>query len=155
MIIHRGELTTAERKAIEERYAPYHRFEEFWAGYNSYQDETGRYCCPHDWNSVAGRAWHQGSDAAMHVRWKRKIPARDEYERDDRESALQIATWERVADKYQKRKQADQLRQAIELGTQLAEEEALFKLTMKAKQVAELDRQRPRLVWDRERGYIE
>jgi hypothetical protein len=40
------------------------------------------------------------------------------------------------------------LRQAIELGTRLAEEEALFKLAMKAKQVAELDRRRPRLVVD-------
>jgi hypothetical protein len=28
----------------------------------------------------------------MRVRWERKIPARDEYERDDRESALQIAS---------------------------------------------------------------
>jgi hypothetical protein len=32
----------------------------------------------------------------MHVRWERKIPARDEYERDDRESALQIATLQAV-----------------------------------------------------------
>jgi len=45
---------------------------------------------------------------------------------------------------------AEELRQAIKLGVKLAEEEALFKLTMKAKQVAELDRRRPRLVWDRD-----
>ena len=43
-----------------------------------------------------------------------------------------------------------QMRQAIQLGTKLAEEEALYMLAMKAKQVAELDRQRPRLVWDRD-----
>ena len=35
-----------------------------------------------------------------------------------------------------------QLREAIRLGVKLAEEEALFKLTMKAKQVAEHDRRR-------------
>ena len=43
------------------------------------------------------------------------------------------------------------LREAIKLGVRLAEEAALWKLTMKAKQVAELDRRRPRLVWDRDR----
>ena len=92
-IIYAEDLTAAERKAIEERYAPYHRFEEFWSGYCSYQNKTGRYNCPHGWShSVDSQAWHQGSEAAMHVRWERKIPARDEYERDDRESALQIAS---------------------------------------------------------------
>ena len=45
---------------------------------------------------------------------------------------------------------ATDLREAIRLGVKLAEEEALFKLTMKAKQVAEHDRRRPRLVWDRD-----
>ena len=33
----------------------------------------------------------------------------------------------------------------------LAEEEGLYMLAMKAKQVAELDRRRPRLVYDRDR----
>jgi hypothetical protein len=45
-----------------------------------------------------------------------------------------------------------QLREAIRLGVKLAEEEALFKLTTKAKQVAELDRRRPRLVVDNTRA---
>ena len=47
---------------------------------------------------------------------------------------------------------AHQLREAIRLGVKMAEEAALFQLTMKAKQVAELDRQRRglRLVWDRD-----
>jgi len=155
------DLTTTERKAIERRHAPYHRFEEFWDGYRAYQNDTGRYDCPYGgWShSVASQAWHQGSEAAMHVRWERKIPARDDYERDDRESALQIATLKRVADDYQKRKQSQltekDLRQTIKLGTQMAEEEALFMLAMKARQVSERDRQRPRLVWDRNRGHIE
>jgi hypothetical protein len=116
----------------------------------------------------------------MRVRWGRKMPARDEYERDDRESALQLATLDRLIEKRRAGREkivgliharsrhlaernrressakltAKQLRQAIELGTKLAEEEALFKLAMKAKQVAELDRQRPRLVWDRDRDHI-
>jgi hypothetical protein len=95
--IHSEHLTTAERKMIEERYAPYHRFEEFWSGYRAYQNETGRYRCPHGWShSLASRAWHQGAEAGMYVRWERKMPARDEYERDDRESALQIATMRRL-----------------------------------------------------------
>jgi hypothetical protein len=37
------------------------------------------------------------------------------------------------------------LREAISLGVRMAEEEALWKLTMKAKQVAEHDRRGPRL----------
>jgi hypothetical protein len=49
------------------------------------------------------------------------------------------------------------LREAIRLGTQWAEEDALRMLAMKAKQVRELDlnRRGPRLVWDRDRGQIE
>jgi hypothetical protein len=45
-VIYSEHLTSAERKAIEERYAPYHRFEEFWTGYYAYQNETGRYTSP-------------------------------------------------------------------------------------------------------------
>jgi hypothetical protein len=97
-MIHSNDLTTTERKAIEERYAPYNKSQEFWIGFAAYQNDTGRYHCPHDYHSTAGQAWHQGSDAAMHVRWKRKMPARDEYERDDRESALQIASLERAVE---------------------------------------------------------
>jgi len=86
-IIRREDLTATECKAITDRYAPYHRFEEFWTGYYAYQNETGRYRCPYGWShSVPSRAWHYGHDAAMHVRWERKIPARDEYERDDRDT---------------------------------------------------------------------
>ena len=41
-----------------------------------------------------------------------------------------------------------QMRQAISLGSQMASNEAQLMLALKAKQVAELDRQRPRLVID-------
>ena len=45
---------------------------------------------------------------------------------------------------------AKQLRQAISLGSQMASSNAQLMLAMKAKQLAELDRRRPRLVWDRD-----
>ncbi|MGA8699649.1 MAG: hypothetical protein WB689_38660 [Xanthobacteraceae bacterium] len=50
---------------------------------------------------------------------------------------------------------AKQLRQAISLGAQMAKADALLMLARKARQVAEHDRRRPRLVWDRGRGIIE
>jgi hypothetical protein len=95
----------------------------------------------------------------MRVRWDRKIPARDDYERDDRESELQIASLKAMnkrrragrAKESSSKLSASDLRQAIKLGTKIAESEALFMSAMKARQVAELDRQRPRLVWDRDR----
>jgi hypothetical protein len=45
---------------------------------------------------------------------------------------------------------AKRLREAMDLGVRLAEEEALWKLTMKARQVraAEIEERRPRLVVD-------
>ena len=85
-VIYRDQLTTDQRTEIEERHAPYHRFEEFWDGYYAYQADTGRYRCPWSRVSVAGQAWHHGHDAAMRLRWERKLPARDEYESDDRDS---------------------------------------------------------------------
>ena len=96
------DLTTTEMETIEQRYAGHHHCAEFWTGFAAYQNETGRYDCPHDYHSTAGQAWHQGSDAAMHVRWNRGIQARDEYERDDRESALQIAALRRGIEKKRK-----------------------------------------------------
>ena len=50
---------------------------------------------------------------------------------------------------------AKDLREAISLGVKMAEADALLMLERKARQVAELDRRRPRLAWDRDRGYIE
>ena len=52
------------------------------------------------------------------------------------------------ADKPPENLTASRLREAIDLGVRLAEEEALFKLTMKARQVraAEIERRRPRLI---------
>ena len=44
---------------------------------------------------------------------------------------------------------AKQLRQAISLGSQMAERDALLMLAMKARQVAAHDRRRPRLVYSR------
>jgi hypothetical protein len=84
-VIYRDQLTIAERKDIEERYAPFHRFEWFSDGFDAYWNDTGRYRCPHDYHSVPGRAWHHGANAALHVRMERKLPARDMYEQDDRD----------------------------------------------------------------------
>jgi hypothetical protein len=170
-------LTTAERKTLEQHSDGYHDDAEFWLGFADYQnnpDSSSRWG-----KGLAGEAWDRGYEAAMRVVIRRK-PVLDMYDRDDLESLLQIATLRGVAEKRRQGREKivgliharsrhlaernpresssklteKQLRQAIELGTQLAEEEALFKLAMKAKQVAELDRQRPRLVWDRDRGYI-
>jgi hypothetical protein len=91
MIIRREDLTAAEIKTLEQRYAPYHRFKAFWTGYRAYQGEAGRYRCPYGgWRDVFSQAWHRGANAALHVRWERKMPARDEYEQDDRDSEKQI-----------------------------------------------------------------
>lgn len=63
-------LTTAEHKQIEERYAPYHKFQEFWIGFVDYQQ--GRRC-PNGWdNSVAGQGWDRGAEAAMRIRSQRR-----------------------------------------------------------------------------------
>jgi hypothetical protein len=92
-VVRRHDLTAAEFAAISARYGPYDVLEEFWTGYDAYWDDNDRYRCPHGWtHSVASQAWHHGADAAMYVRWQRKLPARDACERDDRETALQIAT---------------------------------------------------------------
>jgi hypothetical protein len=85
-VIYRDQLTPVERKDIEERYAPYHRFEWFWTGFYAYWNDTGRYRCPWSRVSVAGQAWNHGHEAAMRLRWERKMPIRDEYEQDDRDS---------------------------------------------------------------------
>jgi hypothetical protein len=75
-----ADLTTAERKAIENRHAPYHRFKAFWRGFDDYQ--SGRYSCPDGWekSSVAGQAWDRGSEAAMRIHWERHSCM---YARDD------------------------------------------------------------------------
>ena len=87
-IIRYEDLTTAERSKIVDRYAPYHRLRAFRTGYDAYMTDVGRYRCPYGgWCDVFSQAWHHGHDAAMHVRWQRKLPARDEYESDDRDSA--------------------------------------------------------------------
>jgi hypothetical protein len=44
-----------------------------------------------------------------------------------------------------------QMREAISLGSQMASNEAQLMLAMKARQLAENDRRRPRLVYDRDR----
>jgi hypothetical protein len=81
------DLTTTERRAIEERHAPYHRFKAFWRGFDDYQ--SGRYSCPDGWeeNSVAGQAWDRGSETAMRLHWERH---RCEYARDDLDSRKMI-----------------------------------------------------------------
>jgi hypothetical protein len=59
-------------------------------------------------------------------------------------------TWIEHWETERERRKANELREAIRLGVRLAEEEALFKLTMRARQVraAELGRRRPHLVVD-------
>ena len=42
----------------------------------------------------------------MRLRWARKERARNEYERDDRESALQIATLDRAIEEERRKKNA-------------------------------------------------
>jgi hypothetical protein len=44
VIVTRDALTTDERKDIEKRHAPYHRFEEFWTGFIDYQSNCNRRC---------------------------------------------------------------------------------------------------------------
>jgi len=91
-IIYSDQLTTDERKAIERRHAPYHRFEEFWSGFLGYQ--SGR-DCPNGWeeNSVAGQAWDRGSEAAMRLHWERWYCP---YARDDLDSRKMIETLTRL-----------------------------------------------------------
>jgi hypothetical protein len=91
-MIQSEDLTAAERKMIEQRHAPYHRFEEFWDGFTSY--DCGR-DCPNRWeeNSVAGQAWDRGTEAAMRVHWERTSCP---YSRDDLDSLKQIATLRRL-----------------------------------------------------------
>jgi hypothetical protein len=102
-VVRRHDLTADEFTTISERYGPHDVLEEFWTGYDAYWDDNDRYSCPHDYHSVPGQAWNAGADAAMYVRWERKMPARDMYERDDRETELQIAACRRVAEKRKKR----------------------------------------------------
>jgi hypothetical protein len=59
-------------------------------------------------------------------------------------------TWLEHWEAERERRKANELREAIRLGVRLAEEEALWKLAMKARHVlaAELERRRPHLVVD-------
>jgi hypothetical protein len=62
-------LTAVELREIEERYAPYHYYQEFWIGFVDIQN--GRHC-PNGWsNSVAGQSWDRGAEAASRVRRQR------------------------------------------------------------------------------------
>jgi hypothetical protein len=112
-VITSDELTTAERKVIEERYAPYHRFEEFWDALASY--ECGR-DCPNGWeeNSVAGKAWDRGHEAGMRLHWER---THCPYARDDLDSRTQIATLKRLnAERKKKTDEAAAWARAFEPG---------------------------------------
>jgi hypothetical protein len=112
-IIYADDLTAAERKMIEERYAPYHRFEEFWDGVASYQ--CGR-DCPNRWeeNSVVGQAWGHGFEAGMRLHWER---TRCPYARDDLDSRVQIATLRRLnAERKKERDKAATWARVLEPG---------------------------------------
>jgi hypothetical protein len=80
---------------------------------------------------------------------------RTDAELDDRESKVMEAMFEARRRRRSSKLTANELREAIRLGVKMAEHEALLKLTLKARQVAEHDWRRPRLVWDRDRGNIE
>lgn len=118
--------------------------------------------------------------ALEEIRHESHSPPGSVYDFDDRESATKIATLRyrretlrRAEEERAKAKppasspkltadenprvdasssklSAKQLRQAISLGSQMASNEAQLMLALKAKQVAELDRRRPHLVWDRD-----
>jgi hypothetical protein len=58
--IYRDGLTATERQQIEQRYAPYCRFQEFWIGFVDYQQGRD---CPRGWSdSVAGQSWDRGAE---------------------------------------------------------------------------------------------
>jgi hypothetical protein len=62
-------LTAVELREIEERYAPYHHYQEFWIGFVDWQNGRG---CPRGWeDSVAGQSWNRGAEAASRVRRSR------------------------------------------------------------------------------------
>jgi hypothetical protein len=64
----------------------------------------------------------------------------------ERDHAVWVWTWMVEIEKELARRKEREWRRAIALGTTLAVESALFTLTMKAKQVAELSRHRKKLV---------
>ena len=92
IVISRDQLTTAECKDIEKRHAPYHRFAEFWRGYLDYQHDCNRRC-PWPKDSVSGRAWDLGTEAAMRVHWERYhcMYARDDLDSRKMHQGLQAA----------------------------------------------------------------
>jgi hypothetical protein len=63
-MIYSHQLTLAENRAIAERYAPYHRYAEFWIGFIDYQHHRTRN--PYG-DSVGGQSWDRGAEAAMQV----------------------------------------------------------------------------------------
>ena len=80
--------------------------------------------------ALYGGAWTNDLDSVLHWTW--------------------IEHWETERE----RRKAREWRRAIARGTTLAEESALFTLTMKARQVAELDRHRAKLVhWLKTRAW--
>jgi len=91
-VIYRDQLTINERKDVEKRHAPYHRFEEFWTGFSDYQHDCNRRC-PWSDNSVAGQAWDRGTEAAMRLHWDRYscMYARDDLDSRAMHSGLQAA----------------------------------------------------------------
>lgn len=103
---------------------------------------------------MTAKRWRELYETALQeIRRESHSPPGSVYDWDDKESATMIATLrfkremrrriEEERAQSEAKLTAEDLREAISLGVKLAEEEALFKLTMKAKQVAELDR-RPR-----------
>jgi hypothetical protein len=71
-IIHADELTREQRDDIAKRYGPYHRHAEFWVGFVDYQ--AGRLSNPYGSDSVGGRGWDRGAEAAMNLAMNRLVP---------------------------------------------------------------------------------
>ena len=99
---------------------------------------------PAEMDDMSGRAF---AEAARELREEDKTATTppkmlSDHERD----AIWLWTWIVEIEKELARRKERKWRRAIALGTKLAEESALFTLTMKARQVAELGRHRKKLV---------
>jgi len=96
-VITSTDLTTAERQTLEQRSDGYHDDAKFWAGFADFQNHPN---CNRWGNGSTDEAFVRGWEAAMRVTIKRK-PVLNDYDRDDLESLLQIATLRGVAEQRQ------------------------------------------------------
>jgi hypothetical protein len=127
---------------------------------STYTERSRRSPTPSEADDMTSRTMAEAAEEALaELRARAKAPSRspspsemnDIWDRDTLDGLKEGRR--RVEEKRaqsQAKLSAKQLRQAIQLGTQLAESDALARLAAKARQLAEHDRRRPRLVWDRD-----